>query len=388
MREAVRNIWKYKLSYFLIFLQMVCVIVYFFMTTSTIQEAFQKNVAIPKVLGKDMKNIIYLQVQNEETDTEKFYKMCAELKKEHAVQAIGAYQNSFFDGDCFDGQEVGNLQMTFSMDKIKRVGLISGRYFEKKDMQRKKKPVIVGNELAEKYDVKPGNTIWDPIVEQKYEVIGVMKKGELWFQQSIGDGLILSLDNQVMTLLPEKEVFQYYCCYAEQKNKEEIIRSIEEAARRYDITIEVKTMEEELRQSFHMTLNENISWLVFSIVIMVLFAIGMATLSVSHMIARKKEIGIRMAVGYPRKKICRIFVREIFTVSISAYVMACVLAVFLIGNGTNEWDGAVTYNGMFFSGQQVLLGFLAVILLCIPSVLTVYINGRRLNPVNLLGRRE
>lgn len=390
MREILKSVWKRKLSNLLKMLQIILVIVYFFVTAASIQQAFMIYWEVPKVLDNNMEKIIHLEVQDE-TNLADFQNFCNSLKNNQLINEIAHYESSFFESEKLDNKTIGNLKVDYKINQIKNFQVREGRNFSERDLQNEISSLLIGSELARKFNLKIGDMIKDFGSDNEYRIIGILKENSHWFQQSISEGFILSLDQQVITLLSSEDedyVRLHYYCTVDSKNIKSTIDKIETVAEDNHIFIQAKTVADELNEQFNTILNNNIYWLIFSIIIMFIISIGTASLTITHLYARKKEIGIRLAVGYSPNQIIYLFAGEILVFTLLAYGMACLLGYIMIGNGMMSLGGSESYTGFVFTGKVALFGGVAALVMCLPSMIALLVCVRKFQPKNLIGGKE
>ena len=105
------------------------------------------------------------------------------------------------------------------------------------------------------------------------------------------------------------------------------------------------------------------------------------------MYSRKKEIGIRMALGYTFWQICRLLVGEVLVLVLSGWILT-VTGVKIMYGGGEYLGGARLYTGIFLSLKIILLGGAAALLMCMPTVIALIVKFRKLQPNNLIGGNE
>ncbi|MBU5478622.1 ABC transporter permease [Eubacterium sp. MSJ-13] len=389
MMEIFKSIWNKKLKNLLLLLQVIVVITYFFITMASIQKAFYIYKEVQKTI--DVKtNILYdIEVQNDDQEITQFNNFCNEVRKITSGKLI-SYANTDFQSDAFDNEIVGNLKIDIGLKNIKKFKFQSGRFFEEKDFGRKVNPIIIGNKLAKQYSVSVGDVIKDTVANKNCEVIGVLKPDNHWFLQSISDGVITYLDNQIISLIPKKnsEIQMHYYLVADSKEiKGNVIKKINSLAEKFNIIQQTKLVSSELKEQYNTIVSENIGWLSFSILMLVLIALGTATLAVTNVYSKCKEIGVRLAVGYTQKQIVNMFSMEILSIVMAAYVFSGIIGILCIGNGMSVIGNVVCSDGYIFSGDIALIGGVAAVLMCIPSVISLKICMRKLKPIGLIGGR-
>ncbi len=386
--EILKRMKRHKIFNFMMMLQFLLIILYFFVTVAAIQKAFIMNLEVPKILGDHMEQIIHLEVQEEDTTLRDFQNFCKELKENKLVTAIAYYNYSSIASELFNNEEVGNLEINTELNQIKAFPVKDGAFFSEQDLQSKMRPVLVGSELADRFHFKVGDVIHDTISFGDFKIIGILEENSYWIGQTISEELILFLDHQVISLTTEDYVRLHYYCSAESKNLEDTIQRIESIAQKHNIILEATTVKAELENHYETTLNNNRYWLVFAIVLMIIISIGTASLTSTHLYTRKKELGIRLAVGYTPARITVLFTGELLIFTFLAYGIAYLCGYSMIGNGISSFAGSVTYSGYAFTGTIALLGGASVLIMCIPSVAALFICIRKFQPKNLIGGKE
>ncbi len=391
MIEVAKNIWNRKFLNCFLIIQFILVLTYFFMTTASIQKAFNLYIEVPKILQENKDRLIHIEVQNDEVDYDDFKNIYNKIKKDNNIEDIVTFENNYFQSQSLNFGTVSNLRIDLDVSKITDFTIEDGRFFEKIDYDNKNIPVIVGSELAKKDHLKVGDSIKEDLTDKKYQVIGIMKRSNYWFQQSITDGLILSLDNQVITLIPknDKDIKQhYYAIIASDSNQKKAINAINNITKQSNVYIESTYIGKELEKKRNQIISENFYWFVFSISMIIMLSIGTAILTISHLYSRKKEIGIRLAVGYSPEKIFNMLTNEIIVIVTAAYIISCFIGIILIGNGIDDLEGANLYTGYAFTPQIAIMGAVATWIMCIPTIIAIFVNVKKIQPKNLIGGKE
>lgn len=390
MKELLKNLWKQKMFQFLLLLQVTLSIVYFFMTSVSIQEAFNLFVEVPKVLKKTQDTIMHLETQ-EDTNVEDFQKLCNALRKEQVLEDLAFYEERYFNRvDNFGEEtEIGNLKMELGISEMGNFATEQGRGFKKEDLKSDMPVMLLGSKVAQKYHLKAGDLMEVSDIEHK--IVGILKEDSHWFFQTISEGNILSLDNQVVTLVPsfEEEVpMHFYGIIGYGLNPAMAVDKVQAMAERYHVILKAEMVNEELNEQYQKILNDNIQWLVFSISIMIMVAIGTASLSVARLYTRKKEMGIRMAVGYSTRRLFTLYMGEIVVLMFLSYAIACFFGNWFIGDGTSILGGLEMYTGHCFTGNIAFLGGIAVLCMCLPPAVSLFMVICKFQPKNLIGGKE
>jgi len=393
MSEILKSCWKHKFSNLLMMLQIILVIVYFFMTMVSIQHAFNICIEVPHVLGDKYDNAVHCEVQNDGMDTTDFNKLLNTLEESKIVNHIAFYNTNTasIESEYFGNEVIANLQIELGILKIADLQVQEGRIFQQEDLQDEITPLLVGCELAAKYNVKIGDIVEDN--GKKYEIVGVLKKNSCWFVQSISEGLILSLDTQVVTLASKRESqediqMHYYGIANSKLTAEQAAEQINDMAKDSHIVLKAAALKDELNQQFQKVWDDNIYWLAFSVIMIFMVAIGTASLAVTHLYSRKKEVGIRMALGYSPRRIFFLFAGEIVVLTLVSYGISCIIGFFMIGNGVDALGDMMIHTGYGFTGTVAALGGIGAVCMCLPSLLILTIVVRKFQPKNLMGGKE
>lgn len=392
MREILKSIWKHKLSNLLMLLQIVLVIIYFFMTAASIQKAFNICIEVPDVLGDKYDSVVHCQVQADGTDPVEFQKFRDSLIENGIVNEFAYYNTNTASimNETFGDDMIANLRMERGISQIADFPIQEGRSFGEEDMEEETVPLLAGYELAEKYKIKTGDIIESEDV--KYKVIGVMKRGCCWFMQSVSEGLVLSLDTQAVTLATKEETediqMHYYGTAGASLTAAQAAAKINDMAEDFHITLRAKVLDAELDRQFEAIWDDNIYWLIFAITIMFMVAIGTASLTVTHLYTRKKDVGIRMALGYSPGRIFSLFAGETVTLALISGALACLGGALMIGNDKQFLDEMVIYTGYEFSGRIAMFGVIGAVCMCVPSMLVLAVVLHKFQPKNLMGGKE
>ena len=394
MKEIIKSLGKRKIFYILIVLQFSLSMEYFFASAVAIQSTFYINISVPRELDISTEQIVHLEVQVD-TDAEDFYKFTENIEG-NIVESVGTYKNNFFYSEELGG-DIGSTEVDSGIDAIMNIEIKEGTYFDDSDFVynetagKMENPIsiLVGSDLASRCNIKPGSIIRDD-TDIYYKVKGIMKPGTKWFFQTISEGMILTLDNQI--ILPRNEEYDtrlyYYCVLPENADKEKAIIKISQAADMNNITLKATLLSEELNVTFENNLNENKYWMIFAIVILVMISVGTSILFVAQMDSRKYDIGIRLSVGYSVKKIMRLLIGEIIMVGTAAFIVATVIGKVTMGEEAEYFNGAAYSYGHYISTEIILLGILVMFVMCMPAVVVLWIKAKRLQPRELIGGNE
>ncbi|MDR1700627.1 MAG: ABC transporter permease, partial [Lachnoclostridium sp.] len=331
--ESIKRIKKHKAFSIMLMLQIFLIMLYFFLTAASIQNIFIMNIEVPKVLGNNIDKIIHLELQNEDKSPEDMQQFRKELKEQQLIKEMAYYDVSGITSDALSTEEISILKIAPELNQIKKFHIREGRFFSTDDLQDETMPLLAGSKLAQKYDIKIGDVINNTTTSETYQIIGILEEGSNWIGQTIPENYILLLDHQFISIALDDYVRLHYYCISESSNMADVIERIESIAKKHNFILEANTVRNELNKHFETMLDSNIYWLIFAIVLMIIISIGMASLTITHLYTRKKELGIRLAVGYTPNRITALYSGELLIFTLLAYGVACLTGYIMIGNG-------------------------------------------------------
>lgn len=397
MKEILKSITKRTLFNILIFLQVLFSILYFFITTISMQAVVNSNISAKNELDSNPKRTLHMEIQNE--DSKNFSKFKEELLNANLVDGLTGWRNSDLTPDTHvigeKGDSFDNVQLAKGSEKLKKINVATGRYFTDADFKKenatgsKSKPfsMILGSEFANNQNLKVGDSYHD-VNDKYYKVVGILEPNSKWFRQTVSEGMIMVIDNAVMVAYvndSENPLMHYYSILNDNVNSDDAIYKINKIAKKYNIVVEAKTISTELNETYSESVSQDISWVIFSLIILVFVTIGTSILIVSHMYMRKNEIGIRMACGYSFKKVLLLLWGEFLVVSILAFLSALLIAYISYSGGKEIMFSAYYFSSFHLSYGIVLIGIGVFLLMCIPSLLVLVFKLRKVQPKDLIG---
>lgn len=397
MKEILKSISKRTLFNILIFLQVLFSILYFFSTTISMQAVINSNISANSELDSNPKRTLHMLIQNE--DSKYFSKFKEELLNANLVNGLTGWRNSDLTpdtrviGDTED--DFDSVELAKGCENLKKINVATGRYFTDADFRKenatgsKSKPflMILGSEFANNQNLKVGDSYHD-VNDKYYKVVGILEPNCKWFYQTVSEGMIMVMDNAVMVAYvndSENPIMHYYSILNDNVNSDDAIYKINKIAKKYNIVVEAKTISTELNETYSESVSQDISWVIFSLIILVFVTIGTSILIVSHMYMRKNEIGIRMACGYSFKKVLLLLWGEFLVVAILAFLSALLIAYISCSGGKEIMSSAYHISSFHLSYGIVLIGIGVFLLMCIPSLLVLVFKLRKVQPKDLIG---
>lgn len=402
MKEILKSISKRKLFNCLLFLQLLFSILYFLLSAISIQSVVTDKDTVYKELDSNPSRTIQIEVQNE--DSKNFSKFKADVLNSNVVETFTGWDNNFLTPTTHVfadlSSDIDKVTVDKDCDKLKKINIKSGRYFNNDDHSNKKvngskkKPLsmIIGSEFAHNNNLKVGD-IYKDFMDQYYKVVGILEPNSKWFYSEVTSGDIMMLDNAVMVAyvensdiyMMESSIMYFYSIVKDNVSTDEAIATINNLAKKYNIIQEPKVISSELEQLNKENLEKNSGWLIIAIAIIVFVVIGTSILIMSHMYMRRNEIGIRMANGYSFKKISLLLWGEFFVVALLAFLSALIYTIFYCSGGKMVMSSTYFISSYHLTGSVVLISIGIFLLMCIPSLLVLVFKLRKVQPKDLIG---
>ena len=397
MKEILKSISKRTLFNILIFLQVLFSILYFFSTTISMQAVINSNISANSELDSNPKRTLHMLIQNE--DSKYFSKFKEELLNANLVNGLTGWRNSDLTPDTrviVDTEDdFDSVELAKGCENLKKINVATGRYFTDADFKKenatgsKSKPflMILGSEFANNQNLKVGDSYHD-VNDKYYKVVGILEPNSKWFRQTVSEGMIMVMDNAVMVAYvndSKNPIMHYYSILNDNVNSDDAIYKINKIAKKYNIVVEAKTISTELNETYSESVSQDISWVIFSLIILVFVTIGTSILIVSHMYMRKNEIGIRMANGYSFKKILLLLWGEFFVVALLAFLSALIYTIIYCSGGKTAMSSTYFISSYHLTGSVVIISIGIFLLMCIPSLLVLVFKLRKVQPKDLIG---
>lgn len=402
MKEILKSISKRKLFNCLLFLQLLFSILYFLLSVISIQSVITDKDTVYKELDSNPSRTIQIEVQNE--DSKNFSKFKADVLNSNVVETFTGWDNNFLTPTTHVfadlSSDIDKVTVDKDCNKLKKIIIKSGRYFNNDDHSNKKvngskkKPLsmIIGSEFAHNNNLKVGD-IYKDFIDQYYKVVGILEPNSKWFYNEVTSGDIMMLDNAVMVAyvensdiyMMESSIMHFYSIVKDNVSTDKAIATINNLAKKYNIIQEPKVISSELVQLNEENLEKNSGWLIIAIAIMVFVAIGTSILIMSHMYMRRNEIGIRMANGYSLKKVSLLICGEFFVVSLLAFLSALIYTMLYCAGGKMAMSSTYFISSYHLNGSVVLISIGIFLLMCLPSILALVFKLRKVQPKDLIG---
>lgn len=317
-------------------------------------------------------------------NAEKFYQS---IKNNSMVKNIGIYHNNTPNtGD--------NVEKDIWVDKdfwkIAHIKVSRGRTFNSDDFSKKyyeECPIIVGSETAKEHPlnsviVRPYfNSILKKGTESRnYRVVGVLNdNSKFWnsdsfFVDNINKSIITpddikptasTITSEAIVELKDPNNFDSIknICVEKLCNGKNIIE-----VKNYNMLLKDKLNEKKLELFYLGT---------FSLILIILSSFGLIGVTLTAIISRKKEFGVRYALGALPKDLCKIVYGEILIMFLEAYAVGLIASLILSRFMPKSL-------GINFSFETVFISFIMIVLLSIVVAIIPIKNIIAAKPVELI----
>jgi len=266
---------------------------------------------------------------------------------------------------------------------IKNLKIDSGRNFTEEDFsidEGKIIPIIVSEDLKEGMPI-------NSVITGKFKVIGILKDNNNLFYDNTGS-LYTGVTQKEKTIIvpmnydiPSNQNAMFYgiaentmITLKNEGQAEEYIAKIKKDME--NITpnaFEVNKVSDKKAEFIESEKTPIAISLSFSLILIIFSFFGIMSIILTSLIRRKKEFGIKLALGWNFKNICYQVIIEIFLLGISSYSIAVILSLILMQGGAYELNLA-TY----------LPTLIVVLILMLVYSIVPIIKIRKMNIVDLI----
>lgn len=233
------------------------------------------------------------------------------------------------NGKTERGNLLGTTENTF---KIINQDLQAGEFFTNADVQKKKKVVVIGAQIAEKLfgnvTGSLGKTI--RIQNQRFTVVGILKKiGSLGADDDLN---IFSPYTALLSLNPNKTFFAIYLKSLTDQSVPQVKADIKTILlRRYKVDDFSVTEQSELLETINSIIGVlNTALIAIGSISLIVGGIGIMNIMYATVTERTKEIGIRRAIGATKKDILYQFLSGAVMVSFFGGLLALIIATIIV----------------------------------------------------------
>jgi putative ABC transport system permease protein len=227
---------------------------------------------------------------------------------------------------------VALIGVTEGYQKIRRLVILRGRYFDSGDMESNSKVCLITKELATRvFGVESAIGQSLRMGELSYTVIGVFRERASTFGLAEVQDESVLIPLPLMTIYKGREVLS--SLYAQASGPDQV-NSVERQMKRLlqsrhptDAKYDVRTLTAILMAARSISLGLTIMLVVVAFIAMLISGIGIMNIMLVTVRERTREIGVRKAVGAPRNQIMAQFLIEAFLISGGGAVLGILIGL-------------------------------------------------------------
>jgi len=231
-------------------------------------------------------------------------------------------------------RSVALIGVTEGYQKIRRLVILRGRYFDSGDMDSHSKVCLITQALAKRvFGVE--NPVGRNICmgELSFAVIGVFKERVTTFglTEVQEDSVLIPLP--LMTVYKGREVLN--SLYAQASSPDQVpslkiqMERLLKSRHPPDATYNVQTLTAILTAARSISLGLTVMLVVVAFIAMLISGIGIMNIMLVTVRERTREIGVRKAIGAPRKEIMAQFLIEAFLISGGGAVLGILIGLII-----------------------------------------------------------
>ncbi|PHQ78693.1 MAG: ABC transporter substrate-binding protein [Coxiella sp. (in: Bacteria)] len=306
------------------------------------------------------------------------------LKAAPQVRLAGPYINLFdpinFKGKIYRGQVMG---ATRDLQTIAKMGVARGRFISYLDVNSYY--CTIGSTLAKQIRAQG----YDPMGRQimignvYFTIVGVLKKWQpnLFIYANLNSGVVIPLATSYL-LSKQAEIRNILFRLVKNPNLPKA-----QAAIKSQINLLLPSMQVQFRNPQQIInivgkQRKTFTWLLGSIggISLLVGGIGVMNIMLVSVVERRREIGIRMAIGARRSDVLMMFLIESIILTIFGGIVGIILGV-LVSFGIAE----ASQWGFQVFGMPIVLGFAVSVLVGILSGIYPAMRASKLDPIQSLG---
>jgi putative ABC transport system permease protein len=231
-------------------------------------------------------------------------------------------------------RSVALIGVTEGYQKIRRLVILRGRYFDSGDMDSHSKVCLITQALAKRVfgvENPVGRNI--RMGELSFAVIGVFKERVTTFglTEVQEDSVLIPLP--LMTVYKGREVLN--SLYAQASSPDQVpslkiqMERLLKSRHPPDATYNVQTLTAILTAARSISLGLTVMLVVVAFIAMLISGIGIMNIMLVTVRERTREIGVRKAIGAPRKEIMAQFLIEAFLISGGGAVLGILIGLII-----------------------------------------------------------
>ena len=262
-----------------------------------------------------------------------------------------------------------SIMLSDNLEWLKEIPVVSGKKVSQVKFDQDKKgskndplSIWISQDLCKKHHLKLGQIITD-IDDKCYILQGMTDSQGLWFNDNLVSQSYVSLKNTVVVESGVKSntLQDLYASIPEGVTEKEAIKAVETAGDLCKVDVSAKTVDTVLKAAYDEAMEDN------------------------RIYERKKEIGIRRAVGYTSGRLAVLFTQELFFVGVLAWLTEGIYAWYVYGQSQ---DGSVEFSQGQFGLPLFLVSGLFVVIQIIPACIFAMRQMGKMQPQKLIGGSE
>lgn len=334
-------------------------------------------------------NLIMMDIQNQETasktqDKSFTMSMVPALKRSsHQIKLIAPYTNNYaqyYIGGMSSSASVVGVGSDFN--QLLRLHLKTGRFISYLD--KKQLYCVIGSDLAKKIRARVGNPIGKQILLGKFmfTIVGVLQPWPTNYLIfiDVNGGVFIPVSSSyylskqtsitsVVFRLGQKPNLPI----AQQKISQEFNRLVQHKKLYFRNPQQIINIVGKQRQTF------NVLLIAIGSISLIVGGIGVMNIMLVSVVERRREIGIRMAIGAQRIDILLMFLIESVMLTIFGGIVGIALGI-----GVSMTLAKVMQWGVVFYWLPPVLGFAVSVLVGVFSGFYPALNASRLDPIKTL----
>lgn len=418
---ALKSLGKRKLTTILFIVQFTITIYMLHTAVMGIKINSYQESQINKYLNADIDKTMHLTIFNvtyAEYFRSSFLALAEYINNLPGVEGFGGYDltNTFFaelENDnafltkrkeltkgSFKEQyphAVEIIKMDQGVYQLAKLQIVQGRSFQDSDFNPDQKtiPILIGEAYSQ--IIKLDQMITDSNTGIQYKVIGFIGNDSRWFNEhdyignklvSLSDKFVAPFSSSENSILEKSNSLFYTLSNTEEQ--ENISMLIENKAKELNLGIACKSIREELLLYKQNNREIMFTHLFICIFLGVMSLFGLITVSVSTVLARKREFGIRMVTGASKAYIRSLIIKENFIIiAISALLASlAILTMNYLAVKQAIKDGEMINPMQDSSLETVLLSIIIIMgITFLSSILPVH-KVNSLKPVEMIGGND
>jgi len=387
MKSIIKSLMTRKTSVVIMIIEMIIAMVYFISMACSMQKVFIVNIETPKEITCKVNRLI--ETVFDDLDEKTFKKIKKELNKNKNIECC-SYIDVESGIDINKNIETNYIRISEGFLKIKNFDISKGRQLNKEDFTENKAGILVGENIAKQRGYSIGDSFKYIYENEKivdYKIVGLIKKDEKVFSQDITDGTVADLNEAIILPIIEDNVeyvpeMRCYSLIKDKADEKELMKVIKRSFDKYNVRCETYLVSDKLNEIFEKNYQSNKKWLIISLVIIFLSIVGVLTSLAALIYNRRREIGIRLALGYSKKDVKLFIISEVAVMTIISYIMALGISFYMYNFKKENLIHKTV--GLYLSKEIVLVTSMIALFYILLSAIIVFIILREIQVRELL----